>query len=186
MNTNNNQSKAEKGFTLAIVIAILVAFFFFVFPSARADSPSMIVEKVCPKWSEVGPHRIREAHCLPLGNGNSANVSVSSAVKVSHTVIVTINNVELDTPIVSTSVAPIVVIATPVVVVVPPVTVVTPPVVVVEPPVVVVPPTPDTTKIHCNKGSGNGSEGCDPGNNPDNGNDDETNVSAGKEKGKDK
>ena len=29
-------------------------------------------------------------------------------------------------------------------------------------------------KLNCNKGGGNGSEGCDPGNNPDLGNDDET------------
>lgn len=37
-------------------------------------------------------------------------------------------------------------------------------------------PTPDpepTEKPKCNKGEGNGSEGCDPGNNPDKGNDDE-------------
>ena len=35
-------------------------------------------------------------------------------------------------------------------------------------------PTPEPTeKPRCNKGGGNGSEGCDPGNNPDNGNDDE-------------
>ena len=30
-----------------------------------------------------------------------------------------------------------------------------------------------TPKPHCNKGEGNGEEDCDPGNNPDNGNDDE-------------
>jgi len=29
-------------------------------------------------------------------------------------------------------------------------------------------------KEKCNKGSGNGAEGCDPGNHPENGNDDET------------
>ena len=35
-------------------------------------------------------------------------------------------------------------------------------------------PTPEPTeKPNCNKGRGNGSEGCDPGNNPDKGNDDE-------------
>ena len=40
-------------------------------------------------------------------------------------------------------------------------------------------PTPEPTvavedkKKHCNKGEGNGGEGCDPGNNPDKGNDDE-------------
>ena len=36
-------------------------------------------------------------------------------------------------------------------------------------------PTPEPTeKPNCNKGKGNGSEGCDPGNNPDKGNDDES------------
>jgi hypothetical protein len=34
-------------------------------------------------------------------------------------------------------------------------------------------PTPKPEKEKCNKGGGNGPEGCDPGNNPDNGNDDE-------------
>jgi hypothetical protein len=35
-------------------------------------------------------------------------------------------------------------------------------------------PNPEPTgKPKCNKGEGNGSEGCDPGNNPDKGNDDE-------------
>lgn len=36
-----------------------------------------------------------------------------------------------------------------------------------------VPPTEATKKPKCNKGEGNGGESCDPGNNPDNGNDDE-------------
>jgi len=40
------------------------------------------------------------------------------------------------------------------------------------------PPTPtdEPEKKHCNKGGGNGGEGCDPGNNPDKGNDDESEV----------
>jgi hypothetical protein len=64
------------------------------------------------------------------------------------------------------------------VVVVPPVTE-TP----VVPPVVVTPepqPQPElpveNDKEKCNKGEGNGSEGCDPGNNPDKGNDDENDT----------
>jgi hypothetical protein len=35
------------------------------------------------------------------------------------------------------------------------------------------PETPEQDKNKCNKGSGNGSEGCDPGNHPENGNNDE-------------
>jgi hypothetical protein len=34
-------------------------------------------------------------------------------------------------------------------------------------------PATNTPKVKCNKGEGNGGEGCDPGNNPDKGNDDE-------------
>lgn len=34
-------------------------------------------------------------------------------------------------------------------------------------------PVVEPTKVHCDKGGGNGEEGCDPGNRPDNGNDDE-------------
>lgn len=34
----------------------------------------------------------------------------------------------------------------------------------------------DDKPKHCNKGEGNGSEGCDPGSNPDKGNDDENNT----------
>lgn len=59
-----------------------------------------------------------------------------------------------------------------------------------EPPVVI-PQEPDTTEPpvivpdepkqdkpkHCNKGEGNGGEGCDPGNHPENGNDDENETS---------
>lgn len=36
-----------------------------------------------------------------------------------------------------------------------------------------VPNPTKTPKAKCNKGEGNGGEGCDPGNNPDKGNDDE-------------
>ena len=49
--------------------------------------------------------------------------------------------------------------------------VVVPPTVTIITVVVDDPVTPD--KVHCNKGGGNGSEGCDPGNNPNKGNDDE-------------
>jgi hypothetical protein len=37
---------------------------------------------------------------------------------------------------------------------------------------------------HCNKGGGNGGEGCDPGNNPDKGNDDESQVTNDNKKNK--
>ena len=42
------------------------------------------------------------------------------------------------------------------------------------PPPPTVTPTPEPTKkAHCDKGKGNGGEGCDPGKHPENGNDDE-------------
>lgn len=45
------------------------------------------------------------------------------------------------------------------------------PVITIEQPVTVEPPVDDNK--HCNKGEGNGGEGCDPGNHPEKGNDDE-------------
>jgi hypothetical protein len=44
-------------------------------------------------------------------------------------------------------------------------------------------PTP-TEKPKCNKGEGNGGEDCDPGNNPDNGTDDENNTTPSEDHGK--
>jgi hypothetical protein len=42
--------------------------------------------------------------------------------------------------------------------------------------------TDDGTKKHCNKGEGNGGEGCDPGNHPEKGNDDENKTTPKEDK----
>ena len=72
--------------------------------------------------------------------------------------------------------------------------VVTPPVIIVPPVVIIVPPVVEPKHKHCNKGEGNGSEGCDPGKHPEKGNNDEDNKAPsdnnkggnGKSKGNDK
>jgi len=73
MNTSNTRKSNVVATSIVILMVVVAMLFGYINNSmstnVSAAAPSKAeafdIDRVCAKWSEVGPHRIREAHCLP-------------------------------------------------------------------------------------------------------------------------
>src|SRR5688572_26476428 len=177
---------------------------------AASLAPVENVPNPCYKWQDVSPfsvidgRRMRQAHCEPIGspvqeldveptdlpNTSTPVVTVTATPVTPTTTDEPGTSTPTSTPVPPTTTPVPPTTGTPVVTETPEITetpvVETPTQVVTEeptqPPSTPV-PTEEPDRQNCNKGEGNGSEGCDPGNHPENGNNDEDDANNGPDNG---